>query len=188
MEAVFVEALSRHTKALEESVMKCLPSIKEAANLLHEAVRKRTRIFVCGNGGSAASSQHFCAELVGRYKKERRPLAAIALTTDTSALTAIGNDYGFNEIFARQLQALARPGDLLLALSTSGKSPNIVRALQEARALEVKSVAFTGFAGLAPSASATICIHAQSEETARIQEVHDFILHGLCETIDEIVR
>jgi D-sedoheptulose 7-phosphate isomerase len=145
------------------------------------------KIMACGNGGSAADAQHFSAELVNRFERERPPLAAIALTTDTSTLTSIGNDYHFDEIFSKQVRALGQPGDVLLGITTSGNSRNVLRALEAAHERDVRCVILSGrdggaAASLALESDVTICVRAQS--TARIQEVHGIVIHCLCDLID----
>ncbi|MCL2020975.1 MAG: phosphoheptose isomerase [Betaproteobacteria bacterium] len=148
------------------------------------------RILACGNGGSAADAQHFAAELIGRFEEERQGLAAIALTTDSSILTAVGNDYGFEEVFARQVRALGRADDVLLAISTSGNSANIVKAIAAAQANEMTVVALTGNDGgtigamLRPE-DIHLCVSAK--RTARIQEVHLLLIHCLCDGIDNLL-
>jgi D-sedoheptulose 7-phosphate isomerase len=144
----------------------------------------------CGNGGSAADSQHFAAELLNRFEKERPPLAGIALTTDTSTLTSIANDYRYEDVFAKQVQALGKKGDVLLAISTSGNSPNVIEAIHKAHALGITVVALTGKQGgkmaalLAPD-DIHLCVPA--ERTARIQEVHLLTIHCLCDGIDALI-
>jgi D-sedoheptulose 7-phosphate isomerase len=142
------------------------------------------KLLLCGNGGSAADAQHVAAELVVRFRRERRALPAIALTTDTSQLTAIGNDYDFTRLFARQVEALARPGDLLVAISTSGNSPNVLAAVATARQLGVTTLGFGGTPGGALARSADHCYLAPSAVTARIQEAHIAVWHAICECID----
>jgi D-sedoheptulose 7-phosphate isomerase len=161
-----------------------MPDVEHAGKLLLAALKGGKKVLVCGNGGSAADSQHLAAELSGRYKTERKALPGIALTTDTSALTAIGNDYGFENIFKRQVAAIGAKGDLLIAFSTSGSSPNILAAIDEARARKMKVIALTGSKGvsLRKKVDALICVPA--EETARIQEVHELVYHAWCEYID----
>jgi D-sedoheptulose 7-phosphate isomerase len=142
------------------------------------------KILVCGNGGSASDAQHFAAELVGRFMRERRALASIALTTDTSILTALANDYAFDRVFARQVEALGRPGDVVLGISTSGQSANVLAAFAAARALGLAVVALTGRDGGEVGRSADIHINVPSPSTARVQEVHRTLLHAICELIE----
>jgi D-sedoheptulose 7-phosphate isomerase len=149
-----------------------------------ERLRRGCRILICGNGGSAADAQHFAAELCGRYLKERRALAGIALTTDTSALTAIGNDYGFERIFSRQVEALGRPGDLLIAISTSGNSPNVMLAVEAAQGLGMKTLGLLGRDGGRLKCLCDDSLVVPSSVTARIQEVHQMVYHFWCEVID----
>lgn len=141
----------------------------------------------CGNGGSAADAQHLASELVGRYLKERGPLGAIALAADGSILTCLSNDYAFETVFARQIEAVGRPGDLLLALSTSGRSPNILEALRTARALGLETAALLGRDGGPARALASLAIVVPSNETARIQECHGLMIHLLCEALDALL-
>jgi D-sedoheptulose 7-phosphate isomerase len=140
-------------------------------------------VLVFGNGGSAADAQHFAAELLGRYEKERKAWPAIALTTDTSALTAIGNDYGFDRVFARQLEALGKKGDVAIGISTSGNSPNVLRALEAANDRGLITVALTGKGGKAGSIAAHH-IAVNEDRTARVQEVHATVLHVICELVE----
>jgi D-sedoheptulose 7-phosphate isomerase len=148
-------------------------------------LRAGNKLLIAGNGGSAADAQHIAAEIVGRYKKDRPAYAAIALTTDTSALTAIGNDYGFEQVFARQLEGLGRRGDVLLALTTSGRSPNILAALKSARQHGLVTVGFTGAKGTGLAASCDHLLVAPSEDTAVIQQIHMAFAHGICEVIEQ---
>ena len=161
--------------------------IAKAARLLAESLRNGGKVMACGNGGSAADAQHFAAELVNRFEAERPPLAAIALTTDSSNLTSIANDYAWEQVFAKQLRALGRRGDVLLAISTSGNSKNVLEALHAAHELGVRVIALTGNGGgkMAPllrDDDAHICVPHKT--TARIQEVHLLVLHCLCDAID----
>jgi D-sedoheptulose 7-phosphate isomerase len=142
---------------------------------------------ICGNGGSAADAQHIAAEFVGRYETERRALPAIALTTDTSALTALANDYGFERVFARQVEALAQPGDCLIAISTSGNSPNVIAAVMTARSLGCRVIGMTGAKGKKLASLSDACLMVPSDRTARIQEAHITIAHIWCELVDEAV-
>jgi D-sedoheptulose 7-phosphate isomerase len=161
--------------------------IVRAGVLLAESLRQGGKALACGNGGSAADAQHFAAELVNRFESERAPLAAVALTTDTSTLTSIANDYAFEQVFAKQLRALGRRGDVLLAISTSGNSPNVVEAIRTAHEIGIRVVALTGNGGgkMGPALGAEdvhVCV--PHKRTARIQEVHLLVLHCLCDVID----
>lgn len=149
-----------------------------------ERLKRGCRILVCGNGGSAADAQHFAAELSGRYVKERRALAGIALTTDTSALTAIGNDYGFDHVFSRQVEALGRPGDLLVGISTSGNSPNVIKAVESAKELGMKTLGLLGRDGGKLKSLCDEALVVPYPVTARVQEIHLMIYHFWCEVID----
>ena len=142
---LLVRSLQEHLKTIEALLESRLGELDAAGQLIWDALKSGHKILLCGNGGSAADAQHIAAELVGRYEQQRRAFPAIALTTDTSALTAIGNDYGFEAVFARQVEALAESGDVLIAISTSGKSPNIVKAADQARAVGCKIIALTAF-------------------------------------------
>jgi D-sedoheptulose 7-phosphate isomerase len=158
-------------------------AVVSAAAALAAALKQGRTVFAFGNGGSAADAQHFAAELVGRYEGERRPLAAIALTTDSSALTAVGNDYGFELVFARQIEALGRAGDAVIAISTSGKSPNVLRGLEAANKLGLVTIALTGRGGDA-GRIANWHVAVDEARTARIQEVHGTVLHAMCELVE----
>ncbi len=161
-----------------------LPQIEDVARQMVDCLKRGNRIYLAGNGGSAADAQHIAAELIGRYMRERASLPAIALTTDTSALTAIANDFGYEEVFARQLAGLARSGDLVVLYSTSGNSPNILRLAQQAGAMRCHTVGLTGRKGGKLVDLVDTCLKAPSDSTPRIQEVHGFIGHVLCELID----
>ena len=163
--------------ALEEQLI-------EAAELVAQTFASDGRVFVCGNGGSASDAQHFAAELTGRYQMDRSGYPAIALTTDCSALTSIGNDYGFEEIFARQLQAQSRPGDLLVAISTSGNSPNVVRAVQYAREHDVRTIGLLGRDGGTLAGLVDNALTINVDSTARVQEAHILMLHIICEAFE----
>ena len=161
--------------------------IARAGALLAEALRKGGKVLACGNGGSAADSQHFAAELINRFEMERAPLAALALTTDTSNLTSIANDYAYEQVFAKQIRALGRRGDALLALSTSGNSANVLEAIRVAHEIGVQVIGLTGngggkMAALLGADDVHVCV--PHKRTARIQEVHLLVLHCLCDTID----
>jgi len=158
--------------------------LESAASACIDCVSSGGTIFFCGNGGSAADSQHFAAELVGRFRKERRPLRAIALTADSATITAIANDYSFEEVFSRQLEALARPGDILVAISTSGSSPSVLRALETARAIRMGTIAFTGLRGLRFAALADAAVVAPAEESGHVQEALLVAGHALCSAVE----
>ncbi len=163
----------------------CGAALERAIDLVADAFRDGHTVLLFGNGGSAADAQHLAAEWTGRFHRERRPLAAIALTTDTSALTAIANDYGFEDVFARQVRALARAGDVAIAISTSGDSPNVLRAVEACRELGVRTIGLTGGTGgqLAGLVDVSLRVSA-STLSARIQETHITIGHVLCEMVD----
>ncbi len=160
------------------------PVVSQGATLLHQTLQQSGKVLVCGNGGSAADAQHFVAELVVRFEKERGPLAAVALCTDTSILTACANDYSFEEVFARQVGALGRAGDTLLAISTSGNSPNVLGAAHRAKSLGLKVLALTGEGGGALAPLADVLVAAPHKRTALIQQIHEVVLHFWCEEID----
>src|SRR5690242_20633622 len=165
-----------------------IPSILAAGKLMAESLKHEGKVMSCGNGGSAADSQHFSAELLNRFERERAPLAGIALTTDTSTLTSISNDYEYNEVFSKQVRALGQKGDVLLAISTSGNSANVMRAMDVAHEKGVCIVALTGRDGgkMAPLLKTPdVEIRVPASVTARIQEVHLLALHCLCDLIDE---
>lgn len=156
-----------------------------AAETMIDALQSGGAVIFCGNGGSAADSQHLAAELMGRYLRDRRPLPALALTVDTSALTAIGNDYGFADVFVRQLRGIGRSGDALVGLSTSGRSENVVRALRAAREMGIRTIGMTGAQGGVFPDLCDVCIQVPAERTNRIQEMHIAIGHILCGFIEE---
>jgi D-sedoheptulose 7-phosphate isomerase len=160
-------------------------TVRSIAADLVAALRSGNKLLLIGNGGSAADAQHIAAEIVGRYKQDRPAYAAIALTTDTSALTAIANDYGFEQVFARQVEGLGQRGDVLLALSTSGRSPNILAALRAARARGLVTIGFTGTRGEALRAYCDHLLVAPSDDTAVVQQIHLTIAHAICEEIEQ---
>lgn len=177
-------------QAKQDTEAAMIPALALAARHLAATLKAGHKVLACGNGGSAADSQHFAAELTGRYERERPGLAGIALTTDTSALTAIGNDYSYDVIFSKQVQALGRPGDILLAISTSGNSGNVIKAIEAAHAQQMTVIALTGKDGgrIAPMLKGQdVELRAQAKVTARVQEVHLVFLHCLCDAIDEIL-
>lgn len=189
-----MDLIARISRQFEDSIAAKRDAMELLASPLAAAVEVMTacllgngKILACGNGGSAADAQHFAAELVNRFELERPPLSAIALTTDSSILTSIANDYAYNQVFAKQVQALGQPGDVLLALSTSGNSANVIEAITVAHDREMRIVALTGkdggrIAGLLKDTDIHLCV--PSDRTARIQEVHLLALHCLCDGID----
>ena len=160
------------------------PAIESAAALCIESLRAGGKILFCGNGGSAADAQHLAAELTGRFEANRRALAAVALTTDTSALTAISNDFGYERVFARQVEALGRPGDVLYAISTSGNSPNVVAAVDEAKKLGLKVIGVTGETGGKLREKSDELLNVPSARAARVQEMHIAVGHIICGIVE----
>ncbi|MCF7982771.1 MAG: D-sedoheptulose 7-phosphate isomerase [Thiohalocapsa sp.] len=161
-----------------------VPDIERLADRCHASLAAGGRVFWMGNGGSAADSQHLAAELVGRFERERPGLASIALTTDSSILTSVANDYGFEAVFARQVEALCRPGDVLVGLSTSGNSPNVLLAMQTAESLGVFRAGMTGEGGGKLAAQCELCLRVPSRSTARVQEAHIVVGHLLCDLVE----
>lgn len=182
----FNDSIATKQKALE-----LMPSkVVDAINLMHQALSSGKKVLACGNGGSAADAQHFAAELVGRFERERQELPAIALTTDSSILTAIGNDYSYEVIFSKQVRALGQAGDVLLGISTSGNSGNVIAAINAAHEKGMSVIAFTGKDGgkisqLLKSGDVHLCVPA--DRTARIQETHLLLLHCLCDGVDHLI-
>lgn len=177
------DQLAQHV-ALANRVGELLPALRAVTDRLIRIYRDGGRLFTFGNGGSAADAQHLAAELVGRYRRDRRPLPALALTVDPSVVTCIGNDYGYDEVFARQVRAFAGPGDMVIGFSTSGQSPNVVAGLAAARALHAVTVLFAGADGGPAAAHADHVLAVPSRTTARIQEMHLLLLHLLSEQVD----
>jgi D-sedoheptulose 7-phosphate isomerase len=176
-------SLTAFERAAQDTAM--LTAARKIAQAIVDGLRAGHKLLLIGNGGSAADAQHIAAEIVGRYKKERPAHAAIALTTDTSALTAIANDYGFEQVFARQVEGLGRRGDILLALSTSGSSPNILAALRVARELGLVTVGFTGANGAAMGAACDHLLIAPGDDTPVIQQIHLAVAHGICDEVEQ---
>jgi len=171
-------------KVKQESITKNCDIIEEVVGVILKALNEGKKILFCGNGGSAADSQHIAAEFIGRFKKERKSLPAIALTTDTSILTAIGNDYGFDQIFSRQIEGIANEGDILIGISTSGNSKNVIEAFNMAKSKNIVTVSFTGNDGGALGGLADFHINVPSNNTARVQESHICIAHIICELVE----
>lgn len=162
-------------------------AIEPIARLISSTVLGGGKVLICGNGGSAADSQHIAGEFVGRFKKERRAIAAVALSTDTSILTCLGNDYGFDSVFARQVEALGRKGDLLLGISTSGSSPNVLKAAQKARELGMSVVGFLGEKEGSIAAHCDLVFRSPSQDTPRVQEMHILAAHIICGLVEDEV-
>lgn len=182
--AIFRDSIRAKQVFLREQA----PQLERAAHAIAAALRSGHKLLLFGNGGSAADAQHIAAELVNRFHRERPPLAALALTTDTSALTSIANDYSYAEVFAKQVRALGRPGDVALAISTSGNAANVLRAVRTCRELGIFTIALTGGSGgkLAGLADLVLCVSATTN-TARIQESHILIGHTLCELVEQLL-
>jgi D-sedoheptulose 7-phosphate isomerase len=177
------QSLAALERATQDAVL--LAAARVIAAVIVAALRAGNKLLVIGNGGSAADAQHIAAEIVGRYKRDRPAYAAMALTTDTAALTAISNDYGFEQVFARQLEGLGKPGDVLLALSTSGRSPNILAALHSARKRGLVTIVFTGSKGEKLGALCDHVLVAPSDDTPVIQQIYLTVAHGICEEIEQ---
>jgi D-sedoheptulose 7-phosphate isomerase len=186
MASIFLDNVAEHERMVAQ-LGRLEPMVAAAARVLADALAAGGKLLFCGNGGSAADCQHLAAELTGRFVHDRRPLAALALTTDTSALTCIANDYDFEQVFARQLRALGRPGDVLVAISTSGHSPNVLAAADAARALGMACVGLLGRDGGALKSRCDPAIVVPSQVTARIQEAHILIGHSLCGMLEDLL-
>jgi D-sedoheptulose 7-phosphate isomerase len=177
--------------AVKQEAEKILPEqVARGVVAMTECLRAGGKVMACGNGGSAADAQHFSAELIGRFERERQELAAIALTTDTSILTAVGNDYSYDEIFSKQVRGLGKKGDILIGISTSGNSKNVVKAIETAKKMGIKIIALTGngggkIASLLDADDIHLC--APSTRTARIQETHLVLLHAICDGVDHLL-
>ena len=184
MRALIVKSIEESISVKKAVLAELVPSIEKAAEWVVRAIQGGHKVIFFGNGGSASDSQHLAAEFVGRYEKERRGLASLALTTDTSILTAVGNDYGFDKIFERQIEALGRPGDVAFGLSTTGNSKNVVLGMAKARALGLVTVALSGRTGGELKNLADLSIIVPSQKTSRIQECHILIGHIICELAD----
>lgn len=177
-------ALLELRDTIDRTLAQCAEQIDDALALVRDTVSRRGTLFFCGNGGSAADAQHLATEYVVRYRRNRKPYPAVALTTDTSLLTAAGNDFGFEYIFSRQVEALARSGDLLVIHSTSGNSPNVLRAAEAARAMGVKVLSFAAKDGGALRALSDHMVIVPTERTDRAQELHLCIEHAICDAIE----
>lgn len=181
IEKIFKE----HLRIVEDTLNFCSDDLSKISQLCHETAKAGQTIFFCGNGGSAADAQHLAAEFVGRFQTERSGLPAIALTTDTSILTSVANDYQFEMVFARQVQALTKSGDIVVGISTSGNSPNVVKAIEVAKEKGATTVGMTGQKGGRLAELCDFCLKVPSNVTARIQETHILMGHIICQMVDE---
>lgn len=179
------KSFDQHIKLFDVLRKSFCREIEECAELIYDAFARKNKVLICGNGGSAADAQHLAAEFVGRFETERKALAAIALTTDTSAITALSNDYSFEKIFSRQVEALADKDDILIAISTSGNSPNVIEAVMTARKIGCRIIGLTGGQGKKLASLSDACLMIPSNRTARIQEAHIAVIHIWCEIIDD---
>jgi len=183
---ILTASLREHLDTFQSLITNCLPDIQRAGEMLCNTLSSGKIILICGNGGSAADAQHIAAELVGRYERQRQSWPAIALTTDTSALTALSNDFGYEEVFSRQIAGLASRGDLLIAISTSGKSANVLRAAEKARELGCRVIGLTGKSAEPLASMCDVWVAVPSARTSRVQEAHITIGHLWCEMVDEM--
>jgi D-sedoheptulose 7-phosphate isomerase len=188
MRSIIENEFSEHLKTAQATLKYISAPLENATNLCIESLQNGGKILIFGNGGSAADAQHIAAELVGRYKVERKGLAAIALTTDTSILTSIGNDYGYNHVFDRQVEALANEGDITIGISTGGSSGNVISALKLAKELGCKTIGFSGRDGGEMNNLCDVNLIVPSEDTPRIQEMHIVIGHTICHLIEQAFK
>jgi D-sedoheptulose 7-phosphate isomerase len=184
MQSIIKNEFNEHIKTSKKTMEASINDIEIAANICINSLKNGNKILIFGNGGSAADAQHIAAEIIGRYKTDRKGLAAIALTTDSSVLTAISNDFGYSEIFTRQVEALARPGDTLIGISTGGSSQNVVNALKIAKNIQCQTIGLSGKDGGRFNTICDVNIVAKAQDTARIQEMHILIGHTICHLID----
>lgn len=186
MQEKVLAAIEEHLAVFQSLKSELIPLVIQTGQLLFDTLNRGGKLLIAGNGGSAADAQHFAAEIVGRYLRERQALAAIALTTDTSILTAVGNDYGYDHVFSRQVEGLARSGDVFIGISTSGNSPNVVKAIESANSMDVHTIALVGKSGGKMAELANTTVLVPSSQTPRIQEAQLWIYHTWCEIIDEL--
>jgi D-sedoheptulose 7-phosphate isomerase len=182
---IITQTLDAHDRLLAQLRQTGIEKIAAAAEMITKALKNGGTVYICGNGGSAADAQHIAGELVGRFTRERKALAAVALSADTSILTSVANDYGYEKVFARQVEALVRKGDILWAFSTSGTSANIIAAAELAKEQGASLLAFTGRGDTKLERLADICICAGSESTARSQEIHQLAYHIICDLVEQ---
>ena len=184
--SLLTESLQEHLETLQALLRSNINDVEQSGRMICDALLAGKKILLCGNGGSAADAQHIAAELVGCYEKQRRSWPAIALTTDTSALTAVSNDLGYEQVFARQLAGLAQAGDILIAISTSGRSKNVLKAVERARELGCRTIALTGASSDPLGSMCDFTVAVPSSRTSRVQEAHITIGHLWCEMVDQI--
>jgi D-sedoheptulose 7-phosphate isomerase len=184
--SLLTDSLKEHLETVQALLRSSINDIEHSGQMICDALAGGKKILLCGNGGSAADAQHIAAELVGCYEKQRRSWPAIALTTDTSALTAVSNDLGYEQVFARQLAGLAQPGDILIAISTSGRSKNVLQAVERAREIGCHTIALTGASSDPLGAMCDFTVAVPASRTSRIQEAHITIGHLWCEMVDQI--
>jgi D-sedoheptulose 7-phosphate isomerase len=185
MKKVIIEEFQSHLETIQSVIGTMEDDLEKASQMAVDTINRGNKVLLCGNGGSAADAQHIAAEFTGRYKTERKGLPAIALTTDTSALTAIGNDYGYDRVFDRQVEALANEGDLVIGISTSGNSKNVVSALSLAKEMGCKTLGLSGRDGGAMNDVCDVNLVVPSNNTPRIQEMHILFGHTICQCIDD---
>lgn len=186
MNNLLSNSLQEHIATMQQLLQSGLPKIEESGRLICAALTGGNKVLICGNGGSAADAQHIAAELIGYYESKRRSWPAIALTTDTSALTAVSNDLGFEHVFARQVAGLAQSGDVLIAISTSGKSKNVIRAVEAAKERSCRTIALVGASAETLGSLCDVIVTVPSSRTSRIQEAHIAIGHLWCELVDQL--
>jgi len=187
MKDMIKSELNSHKETIEKTISTLEDDILKVCEIVVDAIKNKNKILLCGNGGSAADAQHIAAEFTGRYKSERIPLPAIALTTDTSAITAIGNDYGYENVFQRQVRAIGNSKDVLIGISTSGNSANVIKAFEEAKKIGITTIALNGKNGGKMKNIADFNIIVPSNNTPRIQEMHILIGHIICQAVDDFM-
>jgi len=185
MKEYIKESIKNSAAVKEKMLLSCVDKINDSADVLVQALKSGNKVMICGNGGSAADAQHMAAELVVRFKKNRRAFPSVALTTDTSIMTACANDFSYEEIFSRQIEAIGLKGDVLIGISTSGNSPNVIKAIESAKQIGIKTIGLTGEKPSELQKSSDVCISIPSQETARIQECHILCIHILCDIIEQ---
>ena len=185
MKQIALDTIETHKKLVAAFRAGCVDTVIAAAEMLIKCIKNNASIYICGNGGSAADAQHIAGELVGRFKRQRRALPAVALTTDSSIITSVANDYGFKDIFTRQVEALVKKGDILWAISTSGTSPNVVAAAELAKEKNASVLAFTGKENSKLQCIADVCLCIDAATTAGAQEIHQLAYHIICDLVEK---